>query len=250
VAAHTYGSVYHSAFPGSGSLPGSDAAFATIVAVGFIASASTLIADSQDDGDYISSDTGDILFAIPDGFIPDGATSVSVTIGFGEQVLVVGLPNPPTGSFIVKTGGTTTAFSAFNLLVPASGFTEHTSGARTTNANGVTLTGALFKASTWGVRIDSSTGSHGINQCVLTVTYTNPAVVAGDPLTGREPIGQMARLNVLRLGASRLAAIADGDNVIDASGLYEWSRGTVLTGPDLALSGGWTREIPGDPDVV
>jgi len=71
-------------------------------------------------------------------------------------------------------------------------------------------------------------------------------------LTGREPIGTVARLSVLRLGVSRLAAITDGDNVVDANGLYEWSRGSDLVGPDGAqpATSNWQRQIPGDPDVI
>lgn len=61
-------------------------------------------------------------------------------------------------------------------------------------------------------------------------------------LTSNEAIGTTARLGVLRLGASRLAAIPDANN-LKSGGRYAWERvdsGTKRGDPPGSVEDSWT----------
>lgn len=61
-------------------------------------------------------------------------------------------------------------------------------------------------------------------------------------ITSNEVVGTTARLGVLRLGASRLAAIPDANN-LKAGGRYAWERkdsGVKRGDPPGSVESGWT----------
>lgn len=61
-------------------------------------------------------------------------------------------------------------------------------------------------------------------------------------LTSNEAIGTTARLGVLRLGAGRLSAIPDANN-LKAGGRYAWERkdsGTKYGDPPGSVESGWS----------
>jgi len=62
-------------------------------------------------------------------------------------------------------------------------------------------------------------------------------------LTSNEAIGTTARLGVARLGASRLSAIPDANN-LKAGGRYAWERvdsGVKYGDPPNSREGGWSQ---------
>lgn len=245
-----YGSGFNTALNAISGKSASDGTFATIISQGLAASEGTVVADVQSGTAYISGNDGffsDLKFlcTIPDSYVPTGATNISVRIA--GKITISAPAGTPQASFFV---GTNLALSSvdFGTFTISSG-TEFVSAARTTDHLGVALTASTLVSELWGIHITQGVGAVLlINEFALYVTYTNPAGTNGALEDSQIP-GQTARLNVLRLGASRLGAAIDSPNLQDgANGLYDYSRSTPQAGPPGAAQNSWTEVI--DPEDV